>query len=519
MLLAIGSHPYGALVLGSQGLYVLLTRQPAAPGGPRLRGRRRARDPALAEQPRAREPLRRRRRRRWRRSSARRARCSPTSGTSPATRPPATRGVLVVVLLLALLGLIALARERPRERAAHRLRRPHPHALLPRRPLRRELGARVAPPDLRAAVPRARGRQRDRRRHARAQAASARWLAALVVARARSPPRSPGAGTRRRRSSSARTRSRVDARRRRGRRGSAPPHAATTSSSPTSRSTWPPGSATARRVSRTVVPRADPKLASRRSTRRPSRSGAASGSSTPATTTTPSSGPGSSYACRSRAASSRARAFGPYLVIRTRRPTRDDRALPRRRAQGGADRQVAWDGRRRHQLRRRSAGLRSGCSSARAPGSPRSTAPLRTPPGPPESAACGTPAPAAASAADAPTSPPIRKERSRLRRRSSSTIRSYSRPRARSIRAAAGERGAVEQERHRVRDVVERRPVEVIGAGGSVQRVPDRDLVADDEHSPGLPPARGARTPPRSGAPHRRGSRRLETAACDRARA
>ena len=41
--------PYGALVLGSQGLYVLVTRRRLRAGDPGVRGRRRARDPALAE--------------------------------------------------------------------------------------------------------------------------------------------------------------------------------------------------------------------------------------------------------------------------------------------------------------------------------------------------------------------------------------------------------------------------------------------------------------------------------------
>ena len=47
----------------------------------------------------------------------------------------------------------------------------------------------------------------------------------------------------------------------------------------------------------------------------------------------------------------------------------------------------------------------------------------------------------------------------------------------------AGERRALEEERDRVRNVVERRPVELVGSGGGVQRVADGDLVSDDEHT------------------------------------
>ena len=169
MLLTIGAHQYGALVLGSQGLYVLAHARaacgrrspPSRPccvlaiplwrsslvlasrfdvgvggGGGALRTPRRG----------VRVPLARRRRlvRRLHRRARRRARASPS------------------------LGLAVLARERPRSALLAALRRPHADALLPGRPLRRELGAAVAPPDLRAAVPRARGRRGDRRLGARA---------------------------------------------------------------------------------------------------------------------------------------------------------------------------------------------------------------------------------------------------------------------------------------------------------------------------------------------------------------
>ena len=96
---------------------------------------------------------------------------------------------------------------------------------------------------------------------------------------------------------------------------------ATTSSSRTSPSTSRRGSATARRSRKRWFPAPTRSSRCRRSTTRTSRSGAASGRSTPATTTTRSSGPGSSYACRFPRSEFEGRAFGPFLIIRTRKPT------------------------------------------------------------------------------------------------------------------------------------------------------------------------------------------------------
>ena len=63
ILACIATHPYGALVLASQGLYVLYARR-FREAVPAFVDRRGARDSVLAERHRAREPLRRRRRRR-----------------------------------------------------------------------------------------------------------------------------------------------------------------------------------------------------------------------------------------------------------------------------------------------------------------------------------------------------------------------------------------------------------------------------------------------------------------------
>ena len=63
ILATVAAHPYGGLVLATQGAYVLdRAARPAAPGARRRGRRRRARNAVLAHQPRAREPLRGRRR-------------------------------------------------------------------------------------------------------------------------------------------------------------------------------------------------------------------------------------------------------------------------------------------------------------------------------------------------------------------------------------------------------------------------------------------------------------------------
>ncbi len=138
---------------------------PLSAGDPGLRGRLPPRDPALAQQSRAREPLRRRRRGQWGEAP------HPAGGV----RLPLARRRRLVDRIHGRTRRRARARpDRPRlarartagSSAAHRLCRPHPHAVLPRRPLRRELGARVAPPDLHPALPRARGRVGNPRRHA-----------------------------------------------------------------------------------------------------------------------------------------------------------------------------------------------------------------------------------------------------------------------------------------------------------------------------------------------------------------
>jgi hypothetical protein len=113
MLLCIGAHPYGALVLGSQGLYVLLTR-----------ARLRQATPAFAAVLVLAIPL-------WRSSLVLADRFGVSvGGGGGKLRSPGEvlhylwrvagdaaagyTGVLVVVLLLAAFGLLRLARERPR---------------------------------------------------------------------------------------------------------------------------------------------------------------------------------------------------------------------------------------------------------------------------------------------------------------------------------------------------------------------------------------------------------------------
>jgi hypothetical protein len=113
MLLAIGAHPYGALVLGSQGLYVLLTR-----------GRLRQAVPAFAVVLLLAIPL-------WKSSVVLASRLDVgVGGGGGKLRTPREvldylwrvagdfssgyTGVLVAVLLFAAVGMVRLARERPR---------------------------------------------------------------------------------------------------------------------------------------------------------------------------------------------------------------------------------------------------------------------------------------------------------------------------------------------------------------------------------------------------------------------
>ena len=172
MLLCIASHQYGALVLGSQGLYVLLTR-----------ARLRQAIPAFAAVFVLAIPL-------WRSSLVLANRfdvgvgggggsCAPRGGLP---LPLARRRRLVR-------GLRGRARDRAagrarrpaharqgaaEERAPHRLRGADADAVLPRRALRRQHRPRVTAPDLRAALPGGRGRRRDRRRRARGSGRSGR---------------------------------------------------------------------------------------------------------------------------------------------------------------------------------------------------------------------------------------------------------------------------------------------------------------------------------------------------------
>ena len=108
ILATVATHPYGALVLASQGVFVVVAhRERLRAGALGVRRRRRARDPVLAHRPRARGPVRRRRRRR------RQRRASTSSATSGDAAGDFTAGfpVLPVVLVAAAAGLVVLPRE------------------------------------------------------------------------------------------------------------------------------------------------------------------------------------------------------------------------------------------------------------------------------------------------------------------------------------------------------------------------------------------------------------------------
>ena len=91
ILATVATHPYGALVLASQAVFVLVgAPRPDARGALGLRRGRRARHPVLAHRPRARGPVRRRRRRR-RREARRAVPVSSTCGRRQATSAPASR--------------------------------------------------------------------------------------------------------------------------------------------------------------------------------------------------------------------------------------------------------------------------------------------------------------------------------------------------------------------------------------------------------------------------------------------
>ena len=115
ILLCVATHPYGALVLASQGVFVLLARErlrEAIPAGAR---RARARDPVLARRLRARRTVRRRRRRRRREARRARSRWRSTSATS---RPTSRRGRSSLPVVLALAGFGGWVLWREQRRAA-----------------------------------------------------------------------------------------------------------------------------------------------------------------------------------------------------------------------------------------------------------------------------------------------------------------------------------------------------------------------------------------------------------------
>ena len=178
ILATVATHPYGAIVLTTQGVVRAgRAARPAAPGARRLRRRRRARDSVLAHRSRARGTVRRRGRRAAARSSTGR---SPSSTYLWHVLGDFTTGWWPLLLLVAALGVVGLAHAAPTgpscSRAAVVARA---DARVRRRALRQRDLAGDPPPHLRAPVRGAGGRCRDRP----AAAASRRSRSlALVVA-------------------------------------------------------------------------------------------------------------------------------------------------------------------------------------------------------------------------------------------------------------------------------------------------------------------------------------------------
>ena len=89
-LLCVAAHPYGALVLAAQGVYLAATQAPSPRGGVVVRSRARARHSVLAHRSRPRRPLRGRRRRRRRSPRFARSTSCAISQRRPGTSSPAT---------------------------------------------------------------------------------------------------------------------------------------------------------------------------------------------------------------------------------------------------------------------------------------------------------------------------------------------------------------------------------------------------------------------------------------------
>ena len=237
-------------------------------------------------------------------------------------------------------------------------------------------------------------------------------------------------------------------------------------------------------VSRTVVPRADPKLALQalQETEKPLGRGVWIFDA----------GDNNNYVKRTRIelrlpfprSEFEGRVYGPYLVIRTRRPTvtierylddaRKVELIGKSLAMGDADINYATIRRAQARLVARSllqrllvAGrlLEGGQAGGRPPAGATLPACSRQRSRGAEQSAEEERAETAASALDV--------HRSML---AGQCLDASGRPR---------ERRSLEDERHGVRDVVKGRPVEVSGPGRRVQRIAHRNLVTDDEHALG----------------------------------
>ena len=320
ILAAVATHPYGALVLASQGVYVAARAHATgcARRSPRSRPSAVARHPVLAHRPRAGRPVRRRRRRRRQKLGGPVDADRRTSWRRAATSPPAGGRRSPVVLVRRRVGLVrwrgAAEARAARRRACSACRSlaflaarlggstspesRHLIFVLPffalarrrRRSLRLE--ARIRPP----AVALAGARRRRGRLGLAPDAAALRRRAGVAAGGARRGGRLAG-------------------------RARAGP---TTCSSATTRSSSARGSGTP--TSRDVCCRAPTRSSRCDDARaRRSRSAAASGSSTRATRTTSTRGRRSALASRARPRTFEARDFGPFLVIRTREPVRTPR--------------------------------------------------------------------------------------------------------------------------------------------------------------------------------------------------
>ena len=345
-LLCIAAHPYGALVLATQAVYVA-ARGCGSARRRVVRDRPRAGHPVLAHRPRARRPLRDRRRRRRRRrlgspldvlALPRRTFGDFTAGYRLADRRrDRSRGLRRLPA-----RAIAAAERAPRRRG-----RAHPRGAAHARAVRLGGGARVAPSHLRPAVlPRAR-RDGARLRCAGSWAASRRRRSSSRLRRSWRC-RSPGAGRRRPSSIAASPRSawrRAELTAAAGSQRHRARDDVLFGYDPLFLEAWRAGGD----LSRSVVPRADPSPGAARPSAgraaRPRASGCFDASDT--------GNPIRRLEVPNRPPTPRdafeTRTFGPFMVVRTVAPTGDVRSYLKLARQRPARGQGALDRRRGHE--------------------------------------------------------------------------------------------------------------------------------------------------------------------------